>query len=170
MLAAQDDEQLDKLLWGECAQEIKPYEQVGSLHSASEAGDAQMMDMSDLPKHIKMLLSSDFMPDEKSPINVKDQGVLSLKSGSIIQKKFKYFREPDDKDEPLHVISSMPSVIQVRTPLIQPDLADAQGRVFAFVKFQVQAPATECEMEGRILIVGANNEPEELILFDLDIN
>ena len=94
-----------------------------------------------------MLSASDAadVPDEETPaealklfadlepeVPVKDQGLLEIKCGTVISKKFKYFTE---KAGQLRIFSSIPVLVQVRTPLVTADLEDNQKNKYAFVKF-----------------------------------
>ena len=83
--------------------------------------------MEEVPQAVSALFS-DLAPN----VPVKEQGLLELKCGTVVSKKFKYY---GSKEGPLRVLSSIPLVVQVRTPLVTVDLKDKDNQKYAFVKF-----------------------------------
>ncbi len=100
-----------------------------------------------------------------SQLAVRDNGVLSLEAGSVINKRFKYFNNSGEKMD-IEVISNIPSVVNVKTNQIT-----IQKEGFDFIKFLILAPKTPCYIDAKLLITNkATQHPEELILFRLDID
>ena len=126
MQASQDDEDLSKLLWNECAQSVSLRPKGGSIHSAS---DADEIPDDEVPTLVQKLFAD--LESEKS-VPIKDQGLLTIKCGTVIAKKFKYFT---DKVGKLRVFSSIPVLVSIRTPLFEADLTDKDNNKYSFVKF-----------------------------------
>ena len=116
MIAAQDDEELSKLLWDECAQTVSGIRRKGtSIQSASDADKADEPAQNEGDPDAVQKLFAAIEPE----CPVKDQGLLSIKCRtSGVAKKFKYFT---NKPGLLQVYSSIPVIVKMKTHMVQAD-------------------------------------------------
>ncbi len=102
--------------------------------------------------------------DIKEGLVVQDNGVLKLQAGAHIYKKFKFFNNGVDPLN-IEVKSNVNSIVKVRTPALT--IAPAG---FEYIQFEIEAPSIAVIMHAKILIKNSMTlEPEELIMFTLDI-
>lgn len=79
----------------------------------------------EVPRFVEKLLRA------HQPEITKDMGLISLKAGIIIQKKFKFYGE---KGQVIQVYSDQPVIVQIKTPELTLDKEDG-GKGYSVVRF-----------------------------------
>lgn len=60
--------------------------------------------------------------------------------------------------------------MQIKTPILSKDMVESKNdeKEFVFIKFQIAAPITPCEIDAKIIVFNPKNDKiQELIFFQI---